>query len=480
MEETRAILVTLVIYKIILVVVGVLANRRTKDTKDFFLGGRRMGPWVAALSASASSSSAWSLLGVSGAAYSWGLGAAWLIPSCIGGFLINWYLIAPRLRRYSAAHGALTVTDVLSGPRGPDAPGAMAVARVASAIVLVSLLVYVASQFHGAGKTFAETFDMELRSAVLLGAAIVSFYTLLGGFWAVSLTDTIQGFVMAGAAVVVPIAALIAVGGLDALWAGMQASTVTGYASLTRDMTPVVALGFVVGLLGIGIGYPGQPHVVNRFMALRDDRGVAVGRRVALVWATIIYVGMLLAGWCARISFPGLEDPEVALLSLTTELFSPVAAGVMVAAVLSAIMSTADSQLLVVASSASHDLRRSEEAESSLARSRVVVLGACGIAALMAVVADDSIFDRVLFAFSAMGAAFGPLLLVTLFRGRRKAAGSVASMLVGFASSVLAFYVAPAEAKGVLSRVLPFALALAVAWFAAPADVDSAPAEAKP
>src|SRR5690606_29828649 len=225
------------------------------------LGGRQMGPWVAALSASASSSSAWSLLGVSGAAYAWGLSALWLIPACIGGFALNWFVVAPKLRAQSASSGALTVTDVLAGPRGATRPGAQAVARVASAIVIVSLLVYVASQFHGAGKTFAQTFDMDLRAAVLLGAGIVSLYTLLGGFWAVSITDTIQGFVMAAAAVVVPVAAIDAVGGFAGMWAGIQSSSVEGFASFGRGFAPISAIGFVVGLLGIGIGYPGQPHV---------------------------------------------------------------------------------------------------------------------------------------------------------------------------------------------------------------------------
>lgn len=207
MTETGAILVTLVVYKVLLVGIGVVANRRTHDTADFFLGGRSMGPWVAALSASASSSSAWSLLGVSGAAYAWGLSAIWLLPACVGGFALNWFVIAPRLRAHSAETGALTVTDVLVGPRRPNAERAVRiwVARVASAIVLVSLLVYVASQFHGAGKTFAETFGMDLRAAVLLGAGIVAIYTLLGGFWAVSITDTLQGVVMAIAAVAVPV-----------------------------------------------------------------------------------------------------------------------------------------------------------------------------------------------------------------------------------------------------------------------------------
>ncbi|MBL4682958.1 MAG: hypothetical protein JKY37_00090, partial [Nannocystaceae bacterium] len=183
MSEATAILITLVAYKIVLIGIGVAASRRTADAADFFLGGRRLGPGVAALSASASSSSAWTLLGVSGAAYAWGIASIWIVPACVGGFALNWYVLAPRLRRHSAAEGSLTVTEVLAG--FGEGPWPRRIRVVASVIVLVSLLTYVASQFQGAGKTFAETFDMSQSSAALLGAAIVVAYTILGGFWAV-------------------------------------------------------------------------------------------------------------------------------------------------------------------------------------------------------------------------------------------------------------------------------------------------------
>lgn len=468
MRETTAIAVTLVVYKIALLAIGLAANRRTRDTTDFFLGGRQLGPVVAALSASASSSSAWTLMGVSGAAYLWGVSAVWLLPACVGGFLLNWYVLAPRLRAYSHRTGALTVTDVLAGPR--HEPGARWVARTASAIVLISLLAYVASQFHGAGKTFAETFEMDLVTAVLLGSGIIIVYTLLGGFWAVSVTDALQGLVMAGASIAVPIAAFGAVGGWGGMMAGVAASPVEGFGSLTRNMTTAGGVGFVAGLLGIGLGYPGQPHVVNRFMALRDGPSVVVGRRVAMAWALVIYVGMIVVGLCARVLFPDLADHELALLHSTTHLFSPTAAGIIVAAVLSAIMSTADSQLLVAASSVSHDLRASDDAQVGLGQSRRVVLGLSAAAVVVALVGSEDIFNRVLFAWAAMGAAFGPLLLVTIFRGRVPPKGALASMLVGFGTSVAAYLWAPPGARGVLERVVPCVLAGAVAWIASRRD----------
>lgn len=466
MTATTAILITLVIYKLLLLGIGIAANRVTHDETDFFLGGRGLGPWVAALSASASSSSAWTLLGVSGFAYANGLQALWLLPGCIGGFALNWYVLAPALRRHSEATHALTVTDVLAGPSGT--PLRRTIVQIASGITLVCLLTYVASQFQGAGKTFADTFDMAYATAVALGTAIIVAYTMLGGFWAVSLTDSLQGLVMAAAALILPIVALSAVGGPSDLVQSVATIDVPGYTSLLGNVPTTTALGTVVGLLGIGLGYPGQPHVVNRFMAMRDDQSVIVGRRVAIAWAVIIYVGMITVGLAARVLTPELADRESAFIGLTTELLPPVFAGIMVAAALSAIMSTADSQLLVAASTITHDLRRDDAPTSTPAqamwRSRVVVLVLSLAAMALALVLDASIFANVLSAWAAMGSAFGPALLCIVFGRRPSSPRLIAAMLVGFCGSTLA-HVTVTTARGMWEGVVPFVIALAiVAW----------------
>ena len=463
MSETLAIGITLVVYKIALVAIGLLANRRTHDAADFFLGGRRLGPWVAAISASASSSSAWTLLGVSGAAYAWGLGAVWILPACVGGFVLNWFLLGPRLRRHSLGDGSLTVTDVLAGP--PGSPGSRAIRRLCTAIVLVSLLAYVAAQFQGAGKTFHQTFAIPTPSAVLLGAGIIVLYTLLGGFWAVSITDTLQGLVLAAAAVLVPAVALGAVGGPGPLLEALGRVDAAGFDSLVRGLPPAAATGFVLGLLGIGLGYPGQPHVVNRFMAVRDEVAMARARRIAIAWAVVMYLGMLTVGWCARVLLPGLADPEVAFIEATRALLPPVLGGVMIAAVLSAVMSTADSQLLVAASSVAHDLREHDAPGGApLRRTRAVVVGLSAVAVGLALWGSQVIFSRVLFAWTAMGAAFGPLLLVRVLAGPVRPGARVASIALGFSLSVIAYSI-PALAGGAGERVMPFVVALAVAWW---------------
>ena len=455
MSRAEAILYTLLAYKLVLVAIGVWATRRTRDTDDFFLGGRRLGGWVAAISASASSSSAWTLVAVSGMAYLWGWPALWLFPATLSGFLINWLWVGPRLMRASRGNGAITLTEFLAGP---DAHSGWPrrVVLLASAVVLFSFTFYIAAQFQAAGNAFASAFELEMRTAVIIGAAVVLLYTLLGGFWAVSVTDTLQGLVMAVTALVLPIAAVIAAGGpaavLDALAA--QGPTVGG-----PPTAGIAAVGFVFGTLGIGLGYPGQPHVVNRFMALRDARALRDGQIIALTWAVIIYAGMLTVGLAARALYGGQLADEQVLFEVTNRLFAPVVAGIMIAAVLSAIMSTADSQLLVAASSVSHDLPR--RGRGSLAISRAVVALLSILAVVVAVLLPQTIFARVLFAWTALGAAFGPPLLVRLAGFDIPPAALFAALAVGFLSTV-AFYWLPNTPGDWLERLVPFFASLAI------------------
>jgi sodium/proline symporter len=466
MSHEQIVLITLVVYKLALVGIGLATKGRTHDGLDFFLGGRQLGPTVAAVSSAASSSSAWTLLGVSGAAYGWGLGALWLFPACVGGFVINWYLVAPGMQRLSHQTGAVTVTELLAGPVGRA--GRQAIIVLASVIILLSLGAYVASQFQGAGKAFSETFGLSMTGSIVLGAAVVMLYTMLGGFWAVSVTDTLQGLLMATASVVIPIAALMAVGGPAGLVAGLQQVPVDGYLSLTRGWPWTVGIGFILGVLGIGLGYPGQPHVVNRFMALKlGDATMRRARMIGITWAVLVYAGMLLLGLAGRVLFPDLSDPEVVLITAANSLLPAVAAGIVIAAVLSAIMSTADSQLLVAASSLTHDLGiGGRSAWGLLARARVVVVLLGVGAAVAALYGSQEIFSRVLFAWAAMGAAFGPLLLVTIWRGPVGARATLAAMAIGFSLSIAAYYL-PAHAwKGTFERVVPVVIALLIAWYA--------------
>ncbi|HUP45096.1 MAG TPA: sodium/proline symporter [Thermoanaerobaculia bacterium] len=460
MSRTHAILVTLITYKIALIAIGIWASRRTHDDSDFFLGGRRLGGWVAALSASASSSSAWTLLGVSGAAYAWGLSALWLFPATVSGFLINWLWVAPRLMTMSRERDSLTLTEFLAGDRGDRFYPA--IMRLSAAAILFSFLFYVASQFQAAGHAFASSFGLSTSTAIVVGVIVIVAYTLLGGFWAVSVTDTLQGLLMAGAAVFLPLVALIQVGGFGELVEGLRTVSTTGQLSLTRNYPGILGLAFILGTLGIGIGYPGQPHVVNRFMALRDRAALSRGRLISIAWAVVIYSGMLLLGLCGRVLFATVADNEQIFFETANQLLPPVVAGVMVAAVLSAIMSTADSQLLVAASSISWDWQRAGGHEArGLTGSRIVVIIVSAIATMLAIFAPAAIFSRVLFAWSALGSAFGPPLLVRLAGHRVAPAAVLAAIAAGFGLTVVA-HLMPDGPGDWIERLVPFAIALAI------------------
>lgn len=456
------IIATLILYQLLLLSIGWWASRRTSDNEDFYLGGRKLGAAVAALSASASSSSAWSLLGVSGAAYAWGLPAIWLIPSTLLGFFINWYWIAPRMWEQSRKNNALTLTEFLAGPQGD--PARKTIMRIGSVVIIFSFTFYIAAQFQAAGNTFAGALNMDPTMAISLGAAIVLVYVMLGGFWAASITDSIQGLLMAGSAVVLPVAALIVVGGPGALMASLDVEGFSSITLWTRQDNLAAGIGFVIGLAGIGLGYPGQPHVVNRFMAMEDSKAIPTARLIAITWAVVIYTGMVVLGWCGRLLVSTLGDGEQVLFALATLLLPSIMAGIMVSAILSAIMSTADSQLLVAASSVSHDLRNGKmTTHESLKQSRWVVLS-IGIAAiLLAIYSPEAIFSRVLFAWQALAAAFGPLLIITLWRGPVSPNWRIAAMTSGFLLTVILNWTTDTPGD-IAERYIPMLVALGLAW----------------
>jgi sodium/proline symporter len=464
MQNTTAVLLTLLAYNAILIGVGLWANARNQGVSDFYLAGRGLGAWTAALSASASSSSAWTLLGVSGAAYAWGTPALWLFPATVGGFLFNWTWVGPRLRKLSREEDAVTLSAVIA----PARLGVyrQTVLRIATCIVVFCFVFYIASQFEAAGKAFEATFSLPKNASILIGAGIVLAYTMLGGFWAVSVTDTIQGMLMFAAAILLPVMSLIAVGGVGELQAGLAEAGTAGSPLPVGPMSGLFALFFVLGTLGIGVGYPGQPHVVNRFMALKDEGNLRQGRIIALGWASVVYAGMLILGLCARVLFADLGDSEQVLFHSAQTLLPAVVAGIVLAAVLSAIMSTADSQLLVASSAISYDWNLGGgEPQHSIKHARISVVLVLILATILALVWRADIFSRVLFAWAALGSAFGPLLIVRLLGYEVSVRGTIASMVTGFGLTVI-LSALPNTPGDVAERVVPFLLALGLALIA--------------
>jgi len=460
MTQATIILITLVAYKLLLIGIGLWAQRRTSDNDDYFLGGRQLGPVVAAISYAASSSSAWTLLGVSGAAFTIGLGTLWLLPGIVTCHIIAWYWIAPRLWRLSEQRNFLTLTDVLA--ENTEGRNRTLIVGIASIIILFCFIFYVAAQFQGAGNTFTSNFDIAAWQAIVVGGFIVLLYTLLGGFWAVSLTDTLQGLLMLVASVVLPIAGLVAVGGFEQLSVGLQATASDSQLSWTAGNAGMLGLGFAAGMMLVGLGTFGQPHLLNRFMALRDDRALRQARVISVAWFVVVLSGMMLLGLCGRVLIPEASDGEALFFALTNELLPTVIGAVITAAVLSAIMSTADSQLLVAASAVAHDLGISKRfPQHTLLVSRVVMAMVCIVAIITAIALPASIFGRVLFAWNGLGAAFGPIIFARILGWPISGTATLAAMVVGFGSTAV-LYSLPNTPGDIAERLIPFALALGI------------------
>ena len=459
MSSDATVIATLIAYKLVLLGIGLWAYRRSQDQSDYFLGGRRIGAWVTSISSSASAASAWTLLGVSGFAFLEGPPAVWLCGGVILGYIINWFWVGPRLREMAERSGALTLTELLLGD-GDDALR-RASRKVASLIILVSFVFYVAAQFQAAGNAFSQALGLEADLSIVLGAAVILGYTLLGGFIAVSVTDTLQGLLMALVAALLPLAAVLALGEADG-YARMLAFPGDSF-SLTPASGGLAALGFVVGCMSVGLAQPGQPHVVNRFMAARDERAIRQGRVIAMVWIVLVLSGMTALGIAGRVLFSGLDNAENVLFATAEGLLPPVLAGLVIAAVLSAIMSTADSQLLAGAAAASRDWRLEvERRRQGLKSTYLVVTGITVGATLIALYAPEAIFSRVLFAWHALGASFAPLVVMAVLGRRVRPSWALAVLLCGFVFTVLLNWQENTPGDWA-ERLLPLVLTMAIA-----------------
>ena len=428
------ILGTLAAYKLMLLGVGLWASNRNKSESDFFLGGRGLGPWVAGLSYAASTSSAWVLLGFSGFVYRVGLSALWMVPGILAGYAAVWLWAGRVLQESSRQQGHLTLTDFLTEFAGPQA--ARIIRIVASLLIAFCFSFYVAGQFQGAGTAIDGLFATGFTPGVVIGAIVIVAYVFLGGFLAVSVTDTIQGLLIAVVAVILPVVTLQAAGGFSGLGIMLSAAP-ESYGSSFGGKLGWVAAGFVAGLTATGFGALGQPHLVAWVMAARDRKARLTGAGVAIGWGVLVYSGMAVLGLSARAVFGADMSAEDVFFRSAAVYLPGIFAGIIAAATLSAIMSTVDSQLLVAGAAVSHDLGLGKAfGGRDVLVSRLAILAICTFAVAITLFVEASIFRRILFAWVSLGAAFGPIVVARACRLRPGGAAVLASIFSGFGLSL--------------------------------------------
>ncbi len=422
-------------YLLLIVGIGVYASRfSSKGISEYFVGGRKINRYVMALSAVVSGRSAWLLLGVTGMAYSVGAQAVW---SVIGYIVVEIFLFlyyARRLRRFAEVHNVITIPDFFAG-RFPAHANLIRIVLVA--IILIFMAGYVSSQFVAGGKTFVSGFGMDPVWGIAVTAVIVMAYTMVGGFLAVSLTDVLQAFLMLFSLVLLPVLLISQLGGWQEVVSQLQAIDIT----LVDPYA--LAFGAAIGALAIGLGSPGNPHIISRYLSIENERQLRTACLVGTSWNVLMAWGALFTGLAGRVVFPELamlpeSDTENLFPVLAQQLLHPVFFGVVMASVFAAIMSSADSQLLVAASSLVRDVYekiiaagKEPDQRMLVFLSRMVVFLLVAVALVFGYVAEDLVFWLVLFAWAGLGAAIGPTSLLALYWKRTTGPGIIAGMISG-------------------------------------------------
>lgn len=453
-------------YLVVILAIGAWAARfSSAGVAEFFVGGRKMHRVVVALSAVVSGRSAWLLTGVTGMAYSRGASAIWAVVGYVVVELFLFMYYARRLRVAAERYDAVTVPDFFAARFGESGPLRM----LSAAVIFVFMVSYVAAQLTAGGKAFAAGFGLDPVAGILLTAGIVLVYTVLGGFLAVSLTDVLQAGLMLLALVVLPVWALVARGGLGRVLGEL--------AALDSTLVDPLALGLgaFLGFVGIGLGSPGNPHILARYMSIEDPAQLRTSAVVGTLWNVLMGWGAVFIGLVGRAYVPDVSllpqaDPENLYPVLAGDLLPPVLFGLVIAAVFAAIMSTADSQLLVAASAVVRDfyekgLRRGEPVSQArlvlLSRVTVTVLLAASL--VLGFFADELVFWLVLFAWAGLGAAFGPTSILALYWRRTTGAGVMAGIVTGTAVT-FAWKLIPGLDEALYELIPAFSAALLVTW----------------
>ncbi|MBW8017690.1 MAG: sodium/proline symporter PutP [Planctomycetes bacterium] len=432
------VLVTFVVYFIALIAIGLYFFRKSSSIDDYLLGGRAMGSWVTALSAQASDMSGWLLMGLPGAIYLGGLGNSWIAMGLFAGTILNWTLVSAPLRIYTEKVEAITLPCFFE-ERFKDPTGLLR--TVSAIIILFFFTIYASSGLVAAGKLFNSIFDVNYHTAVIIGGVVIILYTFLGGFLAVCWTDLFQGLLMVIAIIIVPILGLKSIGGLQAVANQMYLRSMPFSIFDTGTRIPSLA---IISTLAWGLGYFGQPHILTRFMSAKSIPKLRQASAIAIVWVFISLVGAIFVGTVSIGMFPDLDKPqaEKVFIFMIESLFNPWVGGIMLAAIMSAIMSTIDSQLLVSSSALTEDfyqkvIKKDASEKEVVFVGRLCVMIISAIALVMAMDEDSSILGIVAYAWGGLGAAFGPVVLFALFSKKTTWFAALAGMVVGTVVLVL-------------------------------------------
>ena len=444
------ILVILILYLIMLLGIGFWSAKYSSEgSSEYFLGGRRLGPWVISMSEKASESSGFMTAGLPGEAYSSGMSAVWNAVSSVFS-IINWIFFAKPIRRLSEILNSLTVPDFLSARYKDDSN----IMRIISIVVMtVFQTVYICAQFVAFGVLFEVVLGIDFSIGVIAGGIITILYTVVGGFFAVTVTDFIQGLLMAFAFVVLPIVGILKIGGFNEL--GYTLTEAMGSDFLKPFFgSPVLTLVGIVAIISylfIGVGFNGAPHVLIRYMALRNTRDVKMIALIGIVWMMIAYYGAVFIGLAGLSLFPGIENPEQIFPLMAMELLPWWLAGIIIAAALSALMSSIDSMLLIASSSISEDLwnkvfykgKLSDKKTILVSQISTIVLGVISI--IIALNPLDSVFWLAVFAWAGLATCFGPPIILSLFWKNVTKWGAISGMIVGPMVTIIWYFWSPID-----------------------------------
>jgi sodium/proline symporter len=426
------------VYLIILAALALWSRKEAQTLSGYFIAGKKLPPWVVAFSTNATGESGWLLLGLTGMGYAVGVHAYWVVAGEVSGIAAAWILMSRRLKRLADENDSITVPDVLAS----HFKDKNHVLRIISTLIILSMVMtYVAAQMVATGKAFAGFTELSYGAGVVFGAAIIIIYTLVGGYKAVAWTDLIQGVLMLIGLIVVPLVAVTAAGGWDAVLSTLAAEDPGLLNPWGPDGKGVKAFIAIASFLAIGIGFIGVPQLMVRFMSARSEQSLVPAMIISIIVILLFDLGAVTAGLAGRALFPGLDDPEGIFPLLATELFSPVFAGILMVVVLAAIMSTADSLLIMASSAVVRDflqkIRLSGKPDAQLARYGkfvTLIIGLIGV--IFALNESPLIFWFVIFAWNGLGAAFGPPLVCALWYPKTTLRGAIIGMLGGFFTTV--------------------------------------------